>query len=110
MSTDRLKPSLRAAIVAATLAASAGLAGGQAPGARFEIRPFVGAFIPTGNQRDVLEDAVLTGAGLSWRVIPAFGRTDTKVRWATALCARNLQCVGEIVGELVQAIKPGTLR
>jgi len=28
---------------------------------RPEFRPFVGALIPTGNQRDVLQDAVLTG-------------------------------------------------
>lgn len=30
-----------------------------------ELRPFVGAFIPTGDQRDVLDDAVLIGAQLA---------------------------------------------
>jgi len=33
-----------------------------------EIRPFVGAFIPTGNQRDVLDDALFTGAQLAVEV------------------------------------------
>jgi hypothetical protein len=33
---------------------------------RFELRPFAGAYIPTGDQRDLLEDAVLVGAQASW--------------------------------------------
>ena len=42
-----------------------------------ELRPFVGAFIPTGDQRDFLKDAVLVGGQASWRVIPAFAVTGT---------------------------------
>lgn len=43
----------------------------------FELRPFVGAYIPTGGQRDLLKDAVLAGAQASWRVIPALAVTGT---------------------------------
>ncbi|MEX2152715.1 MAG: hypothetical protein WD825_05200 [Gemmatimonadaceae bacterium] len=43
--------------------------------ARGTIRPFVGAFIPTGDQRDLLEDAVLVGAQASWTVHPNVGLT-----------------------------------
>ena len=43
----------------------------------FEVRPFVGAYIPTGDQRDLLKDAVLVGAQASWRVVPAFAVTGS---------------------------------
>jgi hypothetical protein len=33
---------------------------------RFELRPFAGAYIPTGDQRDLLKDVVLVGAQASW--------------------------------------------
>jgi hypothetical protein len=44
---------------------------------RFEIRPFVGAYIPTGDQRDLLKDAVLAGAQASWHAVPALAITGT---------------------------------
>ena len=43
----------------------------------FEARPFVGAYIPTGDQRDLLKDAVLVGAQLSWHALPYLGITGT---------------------------------
>jgi hypothetical protein len=43
----------------------------------FELRPLVGAYIPTGEQRDLLKDAVLVGAQASWRVIPQLAITGT---------------------------------
>ena len=43
----------------------------------FEIRPYVGAYLPTGDQRDVLKDAVLMGAQASYRVIPQLAITAT---------------------------------
>jgi hypothetical protein len=43
----------------------------------FEVRPFVGAYVPTGDQRDLLKDAVLVGAQASWRVIPQLAITGT---------------------------------
>jgi hypothetical protein len=49
---------------------------GGASGA-FEIRPYVGAYVPTGDQRDLLKDAVLVGAQASWRVIPQLALTGT---------------------------------
>jgi hypothetical protein len=42
-----------------------------------EVRPFVGAYIPTGDQRDLLKDAVLVGVQASWRVIPQLAVTGT---------------------------------
>ena len=45
--------------------------------ARFEARPYVGAYIPTGDQRDLLEDAVLVGAQASWRLNSTFALTGT---------------------------------
>jgi hypothetical protein len=44
---------------------------------RFELRPIVGAYVPTGDQRDLLKDAVLVGAQGSWRVIPHLAITGT---------------------------------
>ena len=78
MNTERLRPSLRApvAVIVATLVLSADSASAQ-DATRFEIRPFVGAFIPIGAQRDLLDDAVLTGAGLSWQPVPALSVTGT---------------------------------
>ena len=50
----------------------------QAPSASsFEIRPYVGAYLPTGDQRDLLKDAVFAGAQASYRVIPAIAITAT---------------------------------
>ena len=52
-------------------AASAG-AQDQVRSARsaFELRPYVGAYVPTGDQRDFLKDAVFAGAQASWRIMP----------------------------------------
>jgi hypothetical protein len=42
-----------------------------------ELRPFVGAYIPTGDQRDFLKDAVLVGGQASWRALPVLAITGT---------------------------------
>jgi len=47
----------------------------------FELRPYVGAYVPTGDQRDLLKDAVLVGAQASWRLIPEFAITGS-VGWS----------------------------
>jgi hypothetical protein len=44
---------------------------------RVEVRPLIGAFIPTGAQRDALEDAVVVGGQASYRVVPALAVTAT---------------------------------
>lgn len=49
------------AITTFTSAAEAQEASVGSP-SRFEFRPFVGAFVPTGDNRDLFEDAVLVGA------------------------------------------------
>ena len=61
----------------AALALSAATAKAQSVGGSFEVRPFVGAYIPTGDKRDQLKDAVLTGAQLSWRALPALAITGS---------------------------------
>lgn len=43
----------------------------------FEIRPYAGAYIPTGKQRDLLKDAVLVGGQASYRLNPQFAVTGT---------------------------------
>jgi len=43
----------------------------------FEFRPYAGAYIPTGDQRDLLEDAVLVGAQASYRIFPQLAITGT---------------------------------
>ena len=65
--------------VAATLAATATGAGAQGttPPRGFELRPYAGAYIPTGDQRDFLEDAVFAGAQASYRVLPQLAITGT---------------------------------
>jgi hypothetical protein len=47
----------------------------------FEIRPYVGAYIPTGDQRDIFKDAILVGAQGSYRFTPALALTAT-VGWS----------------------------
>jgi hypothetical protein len=47
------------------------------PDGVLEIRPFAGAFIPTGPERTFLKDAVLAGAQISARVIPQLAVTGT---------------------------------
>jgi hypothetical protein len=64
------------AIALSGLLALAGPAAAQGAGA-FEFRPFVGAYIPTGDQRDLLKDAVLAGAQLSWHALPAVAFTGS---------------------------------
>jgi hypothetical protein len=87
--------------LAAALVAAGATAGAQtaAPGGRaaaplaagaFELRPVVGAFVPTGDQRDLLDDAVLVGGQLAYAVRPnlavvgTFGWAPSKDR-TTAL-------------------------
>ena len=67
----------KVATVAALALSLAASAKAQNLGGQFEVRPFVGAYIPTGDQRDFLKDAVLAGAQLSWRAIPALAITGS---------------------------------
>jgi hypothetical protein len=66
---------LVAASVANALAA-------QTPDDRnFEIRPYVGAYLPTGDQRDLFKDAILVGAQGSYRFNRVLALTGT-VGWS----------------------------
>lgn len=76
MSNSKFITALAVGALAATAHGAAAQAGG-----RFELRPYVGAYIPTGDQRDFLKDAVLAGAELSVRVIPAVAITGN-FAWA----------------------------
>jgi hypothetical protein len=84
MQTISIASRIRAvALTAFALAATFGTssAGAQDVGSLrprgFELRPYVGAFIPTGDQRDLLEDAVLVGAQASYSFIPQLALTGT---------------------------------
>ena len=50
---------------------------GTVPGRGFEVRPMVGAYVPTGAQRDLLKDAVLVGAQASYSIIPQLAVTGS---------------------------------
>src|SRR5947208_1821879 len=80
-STPKLSTRVRQTSVAAAALAGLLVVGGtaQAQGVTsgFELRPFVGAYIPTGDQRDLLKDAVLVGGQLTWHVIPPVAVTGT---------------------------------
>ena len=65
--------------LAATDAKAQGIA--SSPGLGFEVRPYAGAYIPTGDQRDLLKDAVLVGAQASYRILPQLAVTGT-LGWA----------------------------
>jgi hypothetical protein len=64
-----------------TLAVANPLAAQSPVSGNFEIRPYVGAYIPTGDQRDLFKDAILAGAQASYRFTPAFAVTGT-VGWS----------------------------
>jgi hypothetical protein len=51
-----------AALLSTALFTLATTAAAQSADSRFEVRPFIGAYIPTGDQRDVLDDAITVGA------------------------------------------------
>jgi hypothetical protein len=73
----RFKSSRQVVIALAAVTAFTAAANAQTPAIKFEVRPIVGAYIPTGDQRDILKDAVLVGAQASWHVIPALSFTGT---------------------------------
>ena len=81
MRTTTKAVALLGAALALTSAADA-----QQRTAGFEIRPFVGAFVPTGDNRDLFEDAVLVGASAGYAVHPnvaivgTFGWVPTKLK------------------------------
>ena len=56
-------------VMIAALAATALAAQAQEPGPKPEIRPFVGMYVPTGDQRDLFENAAMYGlqAALEFR-------------------------------------------
>lgn len=62
--------------VATPVAAQLGGTSVRSPGS-LEVRPFAGAFIGTGDQRELLGDEVFTGLQASWRIIPALAVTGT---------------------------------
>ena len=70
-----------AALLAGSAGGLAGAAGAQEvsapPDRSFEVRPLVGAFIPTGDQRDALSDAVLVGVQASYRFLNPLAVTGT---------------------------------
>ena len=66
-----------ASLIAFALRANAQGAPAPKTSAAFEIRPYVGAYLPTGDQRDLLKDAVLVGGQASYRVIPQLSVTGS---------------------------------
>jgi hypothetical protein len=70
------------ALVALSLTLSShALAAQSTPSVPITLRPFVGAYIPTADQRDFLKDAVLVGTQASWRPIDQLSVTGS-FAWA----------------------------
>jgi hypothetical protein len=67
--TSRTLAALAALTALAALAALAPRVEAQKP---FAIRPNVGVFVPTGDQKDVLDNAVLVGLQASYDITPSF--------------------------------------
>jgi len=63
---------MRRFFVLTALLLTATTAAAQATGSRFELRPYAGAALPVGDQRDVFKDAFLLGAQGAWEVQPNF--------------------------------------
>jgi Outer membrane protein beta-barrel domain len=85
MSRNTISTNPARALAAAIFAFSSALAASKATAQDavahhsngFELRPYVGAYIPTGDQRDLLKDAVLVGGQASYRINPNFALTGT---------------------------------
>jgi hypothetical protein len=84
MSTDTISTRSRLVAVAAfALTSALGAANANAQTVTshgsngFELRPYAGAFIPTGQQRDFLKDAVIVGGQASYRIVPQLAITGT---------------------------------
>ena len=60
------------AVTIVALAATAMGAAAQEPGPRPEIRPFVGMYVPTGDQRDLFNDAAMFGLQAALEMKPNF--------------------------------------
>src|SRR3712207_4518494 len=88
--TSRTLLALGAAL---SLAGSAGTAGAQQR-AVTEIRPFVGAFVPTGDNRDLFKDAFLAGISAGYAVHPNVAVVGT-FGWALT----ELKSVEGIIGD-----------
>lgn len=57
-------------LIAALIAFGASSARAVEPVRKLDVAPFVGAYVPTGSQRDTLKDAVLVGVTASYDVLP----------------------------------------
>ncbi len=75
--TQRTRLAAWGALATASLALSLTSAHAQVSVTRGEIRPFVGTYLPTGDQRDLLRDAFLLGAQASYRFRPQLAVTGT---------------------------------
>jgi hypothetical protein len=96
-----------AAILALSSAVTTNAAAQDVVGSRgFELRPYAGAYIPTGAQRDLLKDAVIVGAQASYRVTPQFAVTGT-VGWSPS---KDRITIGDETLDLYQYDIGGELR
>jgi hypothetical protein len=82
-STPALRSVARGALVTACLVLSARTGSAQGAAAGVELRPFVGAYVPTGAHRDLLRDAVLVGAQLG-RPLTEYLAVTGSFGWAPA--------------------------
>jgi hypothetical protein len=75
-------------------AQTAAPAASRAP-AGLELRPYIGAFFPTGLQRAVLENAVVTGAQVGWQFHPSVAVTGS-FGWAPTTNRQTVSFNGRV--------------
>ena len=94
----------------AALVTTAMVASAQKPAVRPEIRPFVGMYIPTGDQRNLFDDAAMLGvqAALelrpSFHLLGTFGWVPGKANYAVV--KDNVQILQYDVGLEVNMVRP----
>lgn len=79
-----LRTAYRSMVIVASLMTWAAAGRAQTLAPRVEVRPLVGAYLPTGGQRDVLRDAFLVGLQGTYRVIPQLAITST-LAWSPSM-------------------------
>jgi hypothetical protein len=94
----------------AALMATAAVASAQDAGVRPEIRPFVGMYIPTGDQRDLFDDAAMLGVQAALELRPSFHLLGT-FGWAPgqtkyAVAKDNVQIFQYDVGMELNLVRP----
>ena len=96
-------------LFAVALSAGAGALSAQAPMPALELRPFAGASIPTGTQRDLFKDAALFGVSGAVEVKPTFHLLGS-FSWADAKNKYNVSNINVDIFQYDAGMELGLVR